>query len=161
MKTCLICNRITAIQQNKNPNFVCELETSYVVLGDSQFYRGYSLLLYKEHYCELHELPKTKRFTYLKEMSIVAAAVQEVFQPVKLNYELLGNRHPHLHWHITPRHADDPNIHNPIWIIDKQIRNFTLLKTTELLEMKQQLKTAIGERWSGDPLPPSSFKKDL
>jgi diadenosine tetraphosphate (Ap4A) HIT family hydrolase len=29
-------------------------------------------------------------------------------QPVKLNYNLLGNSVPHLHTHIVPRYANDP-----------------------------------------------------
>ena len=29
-------------------------------------------------------------------------------QPVKLNYNLLGNSMPHLHTHVLPRYADDP-----------------------------------------------------
>ena len=29
-------------------------------------------------------------------------------QPVKLNYDLLGNSLPHLHTHVVPRYADDP-----------------------------------------------------
>ena len=29
-------------------------------------------------------------------------------EPVKLNYDLLGNSLPHLHTHVVPRYADDP-----------------------------------------------------
>ena len=36
------------------------------------------------------------------------AALDEHFEPVKLNYELLGNSLPHLHTHVMPRYADDP-----------------------------------------------------
>ena len=32
---CLICDRIALIQQGKNPYFVKELRTGYVVLGDN------------------------------------------------------------------------------------------------------------------------------
>ena len=38
----------------------------------------------------------------------VARALQAVLQPVKLNYEVLGNAAPHLHTHLVPRYADDP-----------------------------------------------------
>ena len=37
---CLICDRIALIQQGKNPYFVKELRTGYVVLGDNQHFRG-------------------------------------------------------------------------------------------------------------------------
>ena len=28
------------------------------------------------------------------------------FDPVKINYELLGNQLPHIHWHVIPRLAE-------------------------------------------------------
>lgn len=30
------------------------------------------------------------------------------FHPLKINYQTLGNRVPHLHTHVTPRYRDDP-----------------------------------------------------
>jgi diadenosine tetraphosphate (Ap4A) HIT family hydrolase len=45
----------------------------------------------------------------------VARAVARAFAPRKLNYELLGNTVPHLHWHVLPRYADDPNPLRPVW----------------------------------------------
>ena len=33
---CLICERIKMILEGRNPYFVCEIETGYVVLGDLQ-----------------------------------------------------------------------------------------------------------------------------
>ena len=33
---CFICDRIKMIQEGKNPYFVKELETGYVVIGDNQ-----------------------------------------------------------------------------------------------------------------------------
>ncbi len=118
---CLICSRILDIKNNNNPYFITELKTGYVVLGDYQFYEGYSLFLSKSHVEELHML-KEKRFEYLKEMAIVAEAVYNVFKPTKLNYELLGNTDKHLHWHIFPRYKNDPNPKSPIWVIDKKVR---------------------------------------
>ena len=31
---CLVCSRIQEIKENRNPYFVCETETGYVVIGD-------------------------------------------------------------------------------------------------------------------------------
>lgn len=38
----------------------------------------------------------------------VARALQAALEPVKLNYDVLGNSSPHLHTHLVPRYADDP-----------------------------------------------------
>ncbi len=123
MDSCLICVRIDLIKNNTNPWFVKELETGYVVLGDHQFFRGYALFLCKEHVFELHELETNFKKQFLEEMSIVAEAVYCAFKPKKLNYELLGNGDPHLHWHIFPRHSDDLLPNKPIWQIDKDLRS--------------------------------------
>jgi diadenosine tetraphosphate (Ap4A) HIT family hydrolase len=48
-------------------------------------------------------------------MAAVAEAVFRAFQPRKLNYELLGNSVPHLHWHLFPRHDGDANPSGPVW----------------------------------------------
>lgn len=140
---CLVCERIDAIKNNVNPYFICELETSYVVLADSQFYRGYTLLLSKYHKRELHQLDANIKLQYLEEMSIVAEAVFNVFKPFKINYELLGNKHPHLHWHIIPRYEDDDVLSQPIWVQDAVIRNHTTLPEIEFKTLKNQLKQEI------------------
>ena len=49
MQDCLICKRIKMIKNNENPYFVKELETGYVVLGDHQRFKGYTLFLCKKH----------------------------------------------------------------------------------------------------------------
>jgi diadenosine tetraphosphate (Ap4A) HIT family hydrolase len=48
-------------------------------------------------------------------MAWLAEAIENCFHPHKLNYELLGNQVPHLHWHLFPRSADDPDRLRPVW----------------------------------------------
>lgn len=120
---CLICDRIQLIQQGQNTHFVRELETGYVVLGDHQFFHGYTLFLCKQHKKELHELDHAFKVRFLEEMSLVAEAVFYAFKPQKLNYELLGNTDSHLHWHLFPRHKDDPLPTRTVWNIPKEVRN--------------------------------------
>ena len=49
-------------------------------------------------------------------MCLLARAIEETFRPLKLNYELLGNQVPHLHWHLFPRSADDAERLKPVWL---------------------------------------------
>ncbi len=44
------------IKNNKNPCYVKELETGYVVIGDYQLFKGYTLFLCKVHETELFNL---------------------------------------------------------------------------------------------------------
>jgi len=145
MDSCLICSRIAAIQSGDNPYFVAEIETGYIVLGDYQFFRGYTLLLSKQHVTELHDLAAPVRQQFLHEMSLVAEAVFRAFRPRKLNYELLGNGEPHLHWHLFPRYPDDPSPGTTSWKVDQNVRYAPEARpdAAALLQLKQQLLDAL------------------
>ncbi len=142
---CKLCERIESIKNGTNPYFIKEMETGYAVLGDHQYFKGYSLLLCKIHATELHELEKSFRLKFLEEMSQLAEAVWKVYQPQKLNYELLGNTIRHLHWHITPRYEDDPMPTQPLWLIDRNIRYHPIYKPSEeeLKVLTQQMLQAL------------------
>jgi diadenosine tetraphosphate (Ap4A) HIT family hydrolase len=47
---------------------------------------------------------------------VLAGSIARCFRPHKLNYELLGNQVPHLHWHLFPRYRDDPEHLHPVWL---------------------------------------------
>ncbi len=72
------------------------------------------MLVSREHATELSQLG-ANRAAFLEEMATLAQAIEECFRPHKLNYELLGNQVPHLHWHLFPRSADDPDRLRPVW----------------------------------------------
>jgi len=122
INNCLICERIDWIKNDKNPYFVKEMKSGYIVLGDYQFYEGYTLFLSKTHTDELHKLDKSMRSQFLEDMATTAEAVYRAFNPKKMNYELLGNTDSHLHWHIFPRYENDPKPRTAIWAVDKSIR---------------------------------------
>lgn len=111
------------------------------MLGDHQFYYGYTLFLSKVHARELHEVDKQFKNKFLFEMSEVAEAVFKAFKPEKLNYELLGNTDEHMHWHIFPRRKTDPMSHTSIWAVSKEIRKApdTIPTDEKLTEMKSLL----------------------
>lgn len=142
MCKCLVCERIKMIQNDKNPFFVRELKTGYVVLGDIQRFKGYTLFLCKEHATELHFLKKGFRYLFLEELSLVAEAVYNAFHPDKLNYELLGaGNGVHMHWHIFPRRIGDTPNPGPVWRLDKAELNSDKYKPTE--EELEKLKTLL------------------
>lgn len=141
MNNCLICNRIQQIKRNENKYFVKELTSGYVVIGDHQYYRGYTLLLSKVHTNELHKLGSKKRNQFLKDMGVASEAVYKAFKPKKLNYELLGNTDGHMHWHFFPRYSKDPRPGVPTWVIDEPIRKSkkTIPSNNELKVLKNLL----------------------
>jgi diadenosine tetraphosphate (Ap4A) HIT family hydrolase len=86
------------------------------LLGPWQFYHGYCLLVSRRHATELNQLDDDERPAFLEEMCLLARAIEDCFCPHKLNYELLGNQVPHLHWHLFPRYRTDPEALKPVWL---------------------------------------------
>lgn len=54
------------------------------------------------------ELREDEAAAFWRELLKIGRAIETAFEPVKLNYNLLGNEVPHLHAHVVPRYADDP-----------------------------------------------------
>ena len=108
-----ICESLRNIEND--PYLIMELETGYAILGWYQRFKGYTVFTCKQHVSELHQLEQKFKMKYFEEMSLVAEAVFNVFQPDKMNYELLGNGVSHLHWHLYPRVAGDTPRKGPVW----------------------------------------------
>jgi diadenosine tetraphosphate (Ap4A) HIT family hydrolase len=92
-----------------------ESRVSVAKLNPDQAFEGYTFLTLKWHEEELYRLIDKDRKQFLGDMSLVANALSKVFKPDKMNYELLGNSMPHLHWHLVPRYTSDPMWGRPIW----------------------------------------------
>jgi diadenosine tetraphosphate (Ap4A) HIT family hydrolase len=88
---------------------------SVAKLNPDQAFEGYTFLTLRWHEEELYELADKDRKQFLEDMSLVAKALSIAFKPDKMNYELLGNSMPHLHWHLVPRYTSDPMWGRPIW----------------------------------------------
>lgn len=147
---CFICDRINMIREGINPYLVRELETGYVVMGDNQHFKGYTLFLCKEHKTELFQLDHSMKMKFLEEMSIVAEAVSKAFHAEKMNYELLGNGDTHLHWHLFPRKEGDienygNNGKGPVWWypMEKMYSDDNKPSLNELEEMKRKLNAEL------------------
>ena len=121
---CSICGAIEEIRAGKFPDFIAELDHSYVILGDAQFYRGYCILFAKHHERELFLLPRSEALGLTDELCSVAEAINTVVHPLKLNYECLGNSEPHIHWHVFPRYQSEEEdlLLGPVWLRPKQDR---------------------------------------
>ena len=95
---------------------VWEFPNSVALLGPWQYYHGYCILVARRHAIELFQLSDNERRAYFDEMCSLARGIVACFGPHKLNYELLGNQVPHLHWHLFPRYRHDPDALQPVWL---------------------------------------------
>ncbi len=99
----------------REDHFIADLGLSKVYLHDDQFFPGWTVVVFQRHATELFQLTSTERFQLIEEVSRVADISAAVYQAKKMNYELLGNRLPHIHWHVIPRLAGDPAPLEPVW----------------------------------------------
>ena len=87
--------------------FAGEVADAY--LRKPSIQRGLSIVVWRgRHVAEPTELTDDELRTYMRELFTVGRAIEQVVQPIKMNYNLLGNAVPHLHTHVVPRYADDP-----------------------------------------------------
>ena len=108
---CPICTK----WQDDPDQRIIELDRTLVSLNRDQFFPGYCFVYTKEHVTELFHLEEAVRNQVMAEVTAVARALYNVFAPDKINYELLGNMAPHMHWHIVPRRSTDPLWPRPHW----------------------------------------------
>ena len=84
-------------------------EVSDAYLQRENLQRGYTVVIWRgRHVAEPTELAPEEAAQYWRELLEVGRRIERSLQPVKLNYDILGNSLPHLHTHVMPRYADDP-----------------------------------------------------
>lgn len=98
-------------------HFIADLGLSMAYLHDDQFFPGWTVLVFKRHATELFHLAPTERIQLMEEVSRLAKVLVETFNAKKMNYGLLGNQTPHIHWHLIPRLPNDPAPLEPVWRI--------------------------------------------
>ncbi len=113
---CPFCRKLSDLDSLPPHELIWEFPHSIALLGPWQYYQGYCILVARTHATELHQLREDERVAYFNEMCQLAKAIEKTFHPRKLNYELLGNQVPHLHWHLFPRYDQDPDVLKPVWI---------------------------------------------
>jgi diadenosine tetraphosphate (Ap4A) HIT family hydrolase len=119
---------------------IAELEHCYVLLNRDQFFPGYTLVFAREHVTELFHLDPASRREVMEEVNRVAAALDGIYRPAKMNYELLGNMVPHMHWHLVPRFTTDPLWPRPIWSEPHEEKH---LSPEEYPEMIRRIREAL------------------
>jgi len=94
--------------------FIADCGPAKAYLHEDQFFPGWTLLILKRHATELYELDGAERAALMEAVTDVSRALAAVYDAVNMNYELLGNLLPHIHWHLVPRRADDPIPRQPV-----------------------------------------------
>ena len=113
-----------------------------VVLLNDPDYPAYCRVELKAHIKEMTVLVPADRAKTMKVVFAVETALREVVQPDKINLASLGNKTPHVHWHIIPRFETDKHFPNSHWgeaTQTGQITEFSLAKLSQLKTKLTQL----------------------
>ena len=109
MQACPLCDRIKLIGEGGFSHVIHEFKNSFLVLGDHQYFKGYCVLILKNHVRELHDLTPSVQQELHSELMTSGKAIYDELGPWKMNYSCYGNAVPHIHWHIFPRYESDPD----------------------------------------------------
>lgn len=111
-------NRILSASNGTNPMLIKEMKSGFAVFGDVQFLPGYCVLLPKKEVATLNDLDLPKRKQFLTDMSILGDAIIASCQPLRVNYDILGNTDNYLHAHVFPRYEweNDEQKTKPVWL---------------------------------------------
>jgi diadenosine tetraphosphate (Ap4A) HIT family hydrolase len=106
-KDCMYC-----MEDERRDNLMIEigkLNVSTVFLFKEQTYKGRCNVVYKDHVKELFELNEQELAAFMNDVKKVAAAVDQAFQPNKINYGAYGDTLHHLHMHVVPKYEGKEN----------------------------------------------------
>ncbi len=140
--SCSLCERIKLATEGKYPYVIHEFKHSFLMLGEHQFFPGYSVLVLKHHHREMTDIPVTVQTEFFQEMMIASKVLDQVFKPKKMNMCSLGNRVDHVHWHFFPRYAEDPHFFDPPWL-RMQLFDTAKISASEAAVIIQKLRTAF------------------
>lgn len=128
---CPACARVARAIPGQDPLLIADLQETVVILHKHQRYAGWCTLWLKDHAEHLGLLPRARQERIAAEVSRVARAMHRAMDtaapptaagsllpagPIRINYECLGNVVPHVHWHLIPRRANDPDPRATIWV---------------------------------------------
>ena len=126
---------------------VADLSISRLRLAANQFAAGYCVLICARHVAEPYHLPAPERAAFFDDLMRAGEALDAVFRPLKMNFQLLGNAVPHLHCHIIPRYYGDPAPGRPL-DPDLGTRH---LAPSEYAERVEAIRVALGRTTGARP----------
>ena len=86
-----------------------------VILVEDADHSGYCRIIWKAHEAEMTDLSPGARAHLMHVVMATESALRSLMQPDKINLASMGNRVPHLHWHVIARFRDDAHFPDSIW----------------------------------------------
>lgn len=109
--TCVFCNSLGG--ELLWQNALCR-----IVLVDDPNYVGFCRVILNKHVKEMTDLSEAERMTVMQITFVVERVLRDILQPTKINLASLGNKTPHIHWHVIPRFENDVHFPETIWSVE-------------------------------------------
>lgn len=122
---CLLCKKI-------DEELIWENDDLRVILVHEPSLPGFCRVIWNRHVVEMTDLVPEQRSLLMRTVCLVESVIRQVMQPHKMNLAALGNRVPHIHWHVIPRFEDDVYFPDSVWSAKQREPN------TELIAQRQQ-----------------------
>jgi diadenosine tetraphosphate (Ap4A) HIT family hydrolase len=109
-----------------------------VLLGDAD-YPAYCRVELLAHIKEMTDLAPNDRARMMKTVFAVEQTLRDIFRPDKINLASLGNKTPHIHWHVIPRFEQDKHFPNSHWAEALRDTNAVPLNENSINMLKQKV----------------------
>lgn len=137
-KQCLYCQNNETLH-----NLMIEvghLSVSRVFIFREQTYHGRCLVSYDKHVDDLNLLSDDERNAFMSDVARVTRAMQNLFNPDKINYGAYADTLEHLHFHLIPKYQGGPDFGGVFQMNPQQV----YLSEAEYTEMAAKLKKELG-----------------
>lgn len=136
-KECLYCTDNETLHKLMIP--IAELSVSRVFLFKEQTYHGRCLVAYKDHVNDLNELSDEDRNAFMADVARTTRAMQNVFNPYKINYGAYSDKLSHLHFHLAPKYEGGPDFGGTFRMNPDEV----YLTDTEYADMVKKMQKAL------------------
>ncbi|MSQ80329.1 MAG: HIT family protein [Candidatus Methylopumilus sp.] len=131
---------------------ICNLNEGEVIWSDVALrvvliphldYRGYCRVELIDHKKEMTDLDESLRMRIMNCVFKVENALRIIFKPDKINLASLGNKTPHVHWHVIPRFKEDPHFPNSHWGEKLREGSHQIISSDEKKQLIELLKNSL------------------
>ena len=105
---CVFCNSVGG-------ELLWQNDLCRIVLVEDANYVGFCRVILNKHVKEMTDLTEAERVHIMHITFTVEQVLRDVLKPTKINLASLGNKTPHIHWHVIPRFETDIHFPETIW----------------------------------------------
>ena len=132
LQSCVLCNSVGG-------ELLWQDDLCRVVIVDDPNYVGFCRVILNRHVKEMTDLSDADRSKVMQLTFVVESVLREILQPTKINLASLGNKTPHIHWHVIPRFETDVHFPEAIWSAEvRQTKKVHIEGLVDILKAKLQ-----------------------